>query len=1240
MQSCSREAEGVNMDKNAIKKFAVKARLDLIDRVKTRAERFGITKDGWGDANADSIGDLVLSLVEKQQRQALIARIQTKDYQNVMEEVAYTWFNRFCALRFMEVNGYLPSRVRVFTDEAGNFKPQILDEAIHMDLEGLDMEKVYALKNASDEEGLYKYLLTVQCNALSVILPGMFQKIADYTELLLPDNLRREGSVIDQMLAIPEDDWREQVQIIGWLYQYYNTEPKDKVFSRPSGEKIKKEDIPAATQLFTPDWIVRYMVENSLGRLWVEGHPDTAGHLLPTEEEQSYFRETHQELDIEKPKWHYYLPEAEQEPEVQAQLAEIRKEYAALTPEEIKVIDPCMGSGHILAYMFDVLMQIYGSYGYSPREAVASIVRNNIYGLDIDDRAAQLAYFSLMMKARQYDRRFFSRGIQPNVYSIQESNGLDKATIAYFCNGDAQLTAAMQSLTKELYDAKEYGSILNVTPVVFEALYNRFDEIFDEDSMFAPLAWNQLLPFVKCAEAMAQKYHAVVTNPPYMGGSGMSTKLSDFVKKNYPDSKSDLFAVFIERCGQVLIGNGFQAMITQHSWMFLSSFEKLREKLQQKDTISMAHLGARAFEEIGGEVVQTTSFVIGKHYIHDYKGTYCRLIEPTTQQGKEGMFLDERNRHFAQQDNFSKIPGRPVAYWVTDVVRNAFCNNLKLDEAFETRNGMSTTNNNLFLRMWFEPSREKCGLGSYNAISAQQSSKKWFRYNKGGEFRRWYGNNDYVVNWENNGEFLKAYVSARYGSYSKEIRSEDRYFYESITWSGVTSSQTGFRYSPCGAIFDSGANGLFIQNSEILFYTLGYLNSKLVIELVKCVNPTINTGSGTIGKLPILIERNELYHVNRNVKACISLSQSDWDSFENSWDFQQHPLLTYAPFSPQQIAQETANGFHPTEGLARAYQRWEQVCDERFTQLKANEEELNRIFIDIYGLQDELTPEVEDKDVTVRKADLQRDIKSLISYAVGCMFGRYLLDKQGLCYAGGDWDSVFRRNCLGDENGNVITFGGISIAVDNDFQINDGGEWHDCTFSPDVDNIIPICDDDYFPDDIVGRFVEFIRTAYGDSTLEENLKFIADALGGKGQPREVIRNYFLNDFYADHLKIYQKRPIYWLFDSGKKNGFKALIYMHRYQPDTIARIRTDYVHEQQSRYRTALQDLENRIPNASTSERIKLTKQQKKLQDQAEEIRIYEEKIHHLADQMIAIDLDDGVKVNYEKFKDVLAKIK
>ena len=1169
------------MDKNAIKKFAVWARTELIIRVSQKCEEYGIKEDSIVDASSDSINGKVLSKIEKEQRIACIAQIDEKGYKQVIEEVAYTWFNRFSALRFMEVNGYLPSRVRVFTDMENNFKPQILTEAIHLNLDGLDKEKVFKLKEEEKTEELYKYLLIVQCNALNKILPGMFQKISDYTELLLPDNLLRDGSVIQQMIEmIPEDDWKDAVQIIGWLYQYYNSQKKDDVFAAlKKNVKITKENIPATTQLFTPDWIVRYMVENSLGRLWVEGHPETKDQLLPTEEEQSAYVAGNR--DPEETKWHYYLEETKQEPEVQAQLAEIRKEYAMLTPEQLKVIDPCCGSGHILAYMFDVLMQIYASYGYTTREAVESIVENNIYGLDIDDRAAQLAYFAVMMKARQYDRRFFSRGIQPHVYAIVESNHVDQFAVDYFCNGDAKLKEAMDTIISELHDAKEYGSILTVTPQDWSALYARFAEITEDINMSRDTALRELLPLVQVAEALAQKYDTVVTNPPYMGASNMNPKLNDFIKKNYADYKSDFFSAFVIHASQMTKQSGYCGFFTPYVWMFIQSYEKMRKYLYNQATIeTLIQLEYSAFEEA---TVPVCAFAFQNRHVQK-KGCYLRLVDfrggMDVQRQKTLEAIGNHSCKYYYEsctDEFNFIPGIPLAYWTTNNCIEAFAKGCLVSDVAQIKQGIKTGDNDRFVRLWHEVSIQKTTL---------KNGSKWYPYNKGGDYRRWYGNNSNLVNWENDGAEIKNFrrEDGKLRSRPQNLSFMGR---EGLTYTDISSTYFGIRWSDRGFIFDATGSMIFSNNDFRQNYLLGLLSSKVTTLYTSFFSPTIHFEVGEISRIPVIYDEHYLKKINELTNDNIMLSQKDWDSFETSWDFQRHPLLRKVPT------------------ISEAFDQWRTECDNRFKKMKANEEELNRIFIDIYGLQDELTPEVEDKDVTVRKADLGRDIRSFISYAVGCMFGRYSLDVDGLAYAGGDWDASKYAS-----------------------------------FPADKDNIIPICDDEYFEDDIVGLFVKFVKTVYGADTLDENLKFIADALGGKGQPKDVIRNYFLNDFYADHCKIYQRRPIYWLFDSGKKNGFKCLIYMHRYQPDTIARIRTDYVHEQQSRYRTAIADLEKRIEGASTSERVKLNKKLTVLQAQDAEIGIYEEKIHHLADQMISIDLDDGVKHNYAIFQDVLAKIK
>ncbi len=1160
------------MDKNAIKKYATWARRELISRVSQKAEFYGVTAKGYGDFNADSIDGRVLTSTEKDQRKALISLVKKDGFEQAMEEVAYTWFNRFSALRYMEVNNYLPTRVRVFTNENGEFKPQILDEAIHLELDGLDMEKVYALKEANETEALYRYLLITQCNALSKIMPVMFQKISDYTELLLPDYLLREGSVIEQMVtSIPEEDWTDQVQIIGWLYQYYNAEKKDEVFAAlKKNVKITKENIPAATQLFTPDWIVRYMVENSLGRLWVEGHPN-------------------EQL---KSVWKYYLEEAKQEPNVETQLAEIRKEYAALKPDEILCIDPCAGSGHILDYLFDILMQIYTDYGYTTSEAVRSIVENNLYGLDIDERAAQLAYFSVMMKARSYDRRFLTRKDeddnpdipQPHVYAIVESNHLNQLDVEYFTNNDPKLKKDFGVLVDELHDAKEYGSILNVSQADFSALYARMDEVRSDISMYKESTIKTILPLIQVAEALAQKYHVVVTNPPYMGAGNMNPKLNDFIKSNYADYKSDFFSAFIAHSKEMTRKDGYLGFFSPYVWMFIQSYEKLRNLLYTEATIeTLIQFEYSAFEEA---TVPVCTLAFKNSRVAGKKGCYFRLtefrggMEIQRQRTLEAIENHNCGFYFEQtSDNFSKIPGAPVAYWASENLIDIFSQEKSVDDIAQVKIGMGTGKNDVFVRNWWEIVFSKLDTTLDSIEQLPDSSGKWFPYNKGGDYRLWYGNLQEVLWFDSEGQAKMKTMSGH-----RENGGHDYYFKKGITWTFISSSKFGVRMRPTGSLFDVAGSTLFTSD-EYFDYLLAFLSSNVCNYILGMLNPTLNYQAGNIKSLPIRLGSQD--SVSSLSRSNILISKSDWDAFETSWDFTRHPLV------------------RAISTLSTVFATWENECSDRFVQLKANEEELNRIFIDIYGLQDELTPEVEDKDVTVRLADKAREIRSFISYAVGCMFGRYSLDVDGLAYAGGEWDASKYRSYI-----------------------------------PDKDGIIPICDDEYFEDDIVNRFVDFVRVVYGKDTLEENLKFIADALGGKGASRQVIRDYFMNDFYADHLKVYQKRPIYWLFDSGKKNGFKCLIYIHRYKLDTIARIRTDYVHEQQARYRTAIAGLENQIANAGTGERVKLNKQLKKLQDQADELHGYEEKIHHLADQFISIDLDDGVKHNYEIFKDVLAKIK
>ena len=1160
------------MDKNAIKKYAVWARRELIERVSQRAMFYGVTSEETGDPNAVEVHGRLLSPVEKKQRQALFRNVREKGFDQVMEEVAYTWFNRFAALRFMEVNGYLPSLVRVFTNEAGEFKPQILSEALHLDLDGLDKQKVLELESGNKSEELFRYLLIVQCNALNGILPGMFQKIEDYTELLLPDNLLRDGSVIDRLIKdIPEDNFdvcsengNGQIEIIGWLYQYYISEKHEEVVDPLHGKVVKKDEVPAATQLFTTDWVVRYLIDNSVGRYWIERNPQST-----LADKLNYF--------------------------VRPKNGEIKYVNETITPQELSTFDPCVGSGHFLVYAFDVLMEIYKEYGYSEREAAAEIVKNNLYGLDIDGRAIQLAYFAIMMKARQYDRRFFTRGIQPRVYEILESNSVDQAIVEEFCGNNTDLKKDIYVILKTMKDAKEYGSILQIPTVDFERINERFIQLGDEINIYNMYLRDDFQTIIKTAEVLSGKYAVVATNPPYM--NKYDQKLKKYVYDQYSDYKGDLFSVFAYRNFDFCADGGYSGMMTPMVWMFIQTYESLRRFIiQNKEIATLIQMEYSAYEEA---TVPICSFVLRNNQKRE-RGCYFKLSEFTggmeVQKEKVLEAINSSRCAFfyeASQDRFIDIPGAPIAFWLNPRWFDAFDQYPVMRDVCVLKKGTSTGDNKRFIRQWQEVDINKACFTAKKPDDAIASKKKWFPINGGGERRKWYGNRFDVVNWESDGAEMKALATKlnHGGHWSRYIINPDRFFTEAIGWSAISSSRISARYVGYGFAFSSAAMEAFEAD---LKYILALINSVAAEDILKLLAPTINFGVEQIGRIPFIKKNAE--EIEKITDECILTSKEEWDSFEISWDFKEHPFITSARWAARDGKVIT---------IKKAYEDWKGVTEGRFRKLKENEEELNRIFIEIYGLGTELTPEVDDKDVTIRRADLQREVRSFISYAVGCMFGRYKLGEPGLIYAGGEWDA-------------------------SKYQ----------TFIPDKDAILPICDDEYFEDDIVGRFVKFVETVYGKDTLEENLSFIASALGGKGSSREVIRNYFINDFYADHLKVYQKRPIYWLFDSGKKNGFKCLIYMHRYQPDTIARIRTDYVHEQQSRFRTAIADLEHRVAGASPSERVKLTKQLSKIRDQAEELRVYEEKIHHLADQMIPIDLDDGVKVNYAKFQDVLAKIK
>lgn len=1209
------------MNKTAIKSFAIWARNKLIADICYRAGLMGITEKGIADPLPQSTLDaqfydigaaepyLVAGEAIKQRRQ-LVSTIREKEadtdyataYQYIMEEVAYTWFNRLIAVRFMEVNDYLPSHLRVLSSESGKVEPDLVTTPFDADLPFTAEEEAQIIQWKQDNklDELFRFLFIKQCNALNEILPGLFEKTTDYTEVLL--NLSvvdQEGVVYKLTHDIPESDFNieqgGQVEIIGWLYQYYNTEPKAAAFAKNG--KITKEEIPAVTQLFTPDWIVRYMVENSLGRLWVEGHPDS---------------------DLRQ-NWKYYLDEAPQEPEVQAKLAEIRKEYAALNPEDLTLIDPCMGSGHILVYAFDVLMQIYESVGYSQRDAAKSILEHNLYGLDIDDRAYQLAYFAVMMKARQYNRRILNGENTCHVYAIQESNPINRAHLKLFGAGLSDLeknTAKMQleGLLDILTDAKEYGSILNV-PEYNWALLRRFvDGIDDEvqvslESAGVEQTAEELQKLIDLGETMARKYWVTCTNPPYLGVSDCDEELNRYVKGNYFETKTDMFAVFMAKCHEMAETNGFCAMLTQQAWMFLKSFTDVRCRVCENNIVSMVHLGTRAFEDVAGEIVQPTSFTIRKCFLKNYLSAFVRLVEYGSQKQKEDAYLSGKNRYYICLEKFRQIENNPIAYWVPNILFEIFSGEMKISDFGDVRVGMQTGENDKFVRLWEEISYGELKTDSKNANEAQKSQCRWFPYNKGGEYRKWYGNNDWVVNWYNDGQDIKEDKLYKL-SIGKCLPSNSKpknmqyYFRPSITWSKASSSSIAFRYKPAGSIFDIAGASIF-SREDTLNYLLGFCNSAVAVFIAYALSPTINYEAGTVEKFPVILRAEKKKNVDDLVLRNISLSKCDNDSFETSWDFKTHPLVRCKSFPPKEVAEDAKHHIVDMNMIQEAFTNWSNECYLRFEKLKANEEELNRIFIDIYGLQDELTPEVEDKDVTVRKADLQRDIKSLLSYAVGCMFGRYSLDVPGLAYAGGEWDSSKYSSYL-----------------------------------PDVDNVIPITDEEYLDDDIVARLCDWLKVVYGADTLEANLDYIAKALGNKGSTsREVIRNYFVNDFFKDHCQTYSvtgsgKRPIYWLFDSGKQNGFKALVYLHRYTPDTIGTLRVDYLHKMQRVYESEINRMQDMMDHTTNArEAAAASKRKDKLTKQLKECRDYDEKISHLALARIELDLDDGVKVNYRKLQ-------
>ncbi|MCI8661533.1 MAG: BREX-1 system adenine-specific DNA-methyltransferase PglX [Lachnospiraceae bacterium] len=1216
------------MDKTAIKNFATEARKILMKSAVIQAGFYGITREECKSPVQKGFDFEVYETVagtenriygnDRKRRANLVKAIEEQGFDQVIEETAYTWFNRMIAIRFMEVNNYLPTRVRVLSSETGSSTPDIVTQAdtIGLNLTPEEEDKIQTAKRENRYDDVFRMLFVKQCNALNEILPGLFEKTDDYMELLLKITYTGDGVVRMLVDSVPEsnfnvtktedesargtgspDEAEGQIEIIGWMYQYYNTELKNDTFARlKKNVKITKERIPAATQLFTPDWIVRYMVENSLGRVWME-------HLRAVD------GSVDEKSKAEEFGWKYYLPEAKQEDNVAAQLVEVRNTYKDLTPQEITCIDPCMGSGHILVYMFDVLMDIYRSEGFSEREAVFDILEKNIRGLDIDRRAYQLSYFALMMKAREYNRVFF-RGhenrdgervlAEPQVYGIEESNSIDRKLLKYFGAGmdEQQKNDAvnqMNGLLDTWKDAKEYGSILNVEDYDWELLRSfvtrdSYEGQMTFESVEAEQAKKLLVKLVDTGEVMAGKYDVVVTNPPYMGGSGMNPDLVEYIRNKYFDYKADLFSAFIVKCSELVNKNGYAGFLTPFVWMFIQTYEKLRKFLYERKQIqSLIHFEYSAFEEAtvpicsftlcNSEIKKRSSFI----RLTNFRGGMNIQREKTLEAIKNkacGYYFEE------EIYKFDRIPGAPMVYWLGDSIYEYYRNCDVLGNQISSQVGTTLGDNGLFLRIWFEVEKGK--------------ETKWFLSHKGGSFRRWYGNVSFVVNWEKDGKAVKDNGRAT-------VRGEKTAFNKGISWTQLTAGNPSFRIKEAGTFIES-ASCMCRVNDEIYEYVLGYLNSNIVTYILDAFNPTMHFQPGDIARLPWKLDDSYIRKVKGIVDDCIEISRTDWDSFETSWDFKRHPLVPLAAERKDQEISPFAASRMEKFGLVQwHYEKWEDACKNRFRQLKENEEELNRIFIHIYGLQDELIPEIEDKDVTVRKADLGRDIRSLVSYAVGCMFGRYSLDEPGLIYAGGEFDKEKYK-----------------------------------TFPVDKDAIIPITDEAYFEDDSAGRFEEFVKAVYGEKSLEQNLDFIAEALGTKGSSsREKIRNYFLNDFFKDHCSTYSvagsgKRPIYWLFDSGKQNGFKCLVYLHRYTPNTAGLIRSDYLTKTQSMIENALKNAEYAINTSSSAvDRAQATKKRDKYIKQLAEIRAYYPALSHIALQRMKLDLDDGVKVNYAKFQEI-----
>ena len=1184
------------MNKAKLKSYAPQARKDFIAAVTARANLLGLSsKAGKLEvAPSQTQGDVTViagqawpAKVDGQRKQ-LIARILKDGFDHTLEAVAYTWFNRFAALRFMELHDYLGHGHRALSSASGGL-PDILTYASELSnadagnaLPGLNAAKVTELKLAGNRDGeLYRMLLVAQCNALSRAMPFLFERIDDDTELLLPDNLLRSDAVIAKMVEeIPEEDWVE-VEIIGWLYQFYISEKKDQVI----GKVVKSEDIPAATQLFTPNWIVQYLVQNSVGRLWLMANPQS---MLAKD-------------------WPYYITPADQTPEVQCQLdaliqTRVREDGDTLNPESITVLDPACGSGHILVVAYDVLKAIYLERGYQARAIPRLILEKNLFGLDIDDRAAQMAGFALLMKARADDRRLFTAtddagNLQPpklNVLSLQESKGLSVDELAIHLAPFKVQRATIAALVDIFEHAKTFGSLIQ-TPYVLKTHLALLPEILnlvqEEGDMYASAAAADLLPLLLQAQALALQFDAVVANPPYMGGKGMNPSLKTYAKKTFSNSNSDLFAMFIERGFGWCKPTGFNSMVTMQSWMFLSSYDEMREKLLGSQTLSnLMHMG----NGVMGIAFGTAATVFMNKHVKDYNGSfsYCENDDLNEKDIPKEFPVKNVRLKSARPDDFKKIPGSPVAYWVSTTIRNIFSTISSLATSVETRKGMVTADNSKYVRAWYELSTEKCGFSGYGRESAKLSGLKWFPYNKGGGFRKWYGNKLDLVNWQNDGFELQTNLHPVEGRVWATNFNLDYIFKPNINWGAVTSSEFSARISFGGELFDAGGSAGF-SSSIPLEYILGFLNSNSSALFLKALNPTLNFQAGNISDLPLGDSVDQ--HIVDVSTSAIEIAKEDWNNSETSWDFNGSPLFFNEKF----------------DSLSKSWSNWSTKSVNSIVRLKKLEEENNRLFINVFGLQDELTPDVPEGQITLTRADREKDCQRLISYAIGCMMGRYSLDESGLVYA--------RAGSLGFEPARYTTF------------------------PTDADGIVPITDELWFSDDACGRIREFLLAVWGSDTLEENMTWLAASLGTKATetPDEAIRRYIADKFFKDHLQTYKRRPIYWLFSSGKQCAFQALVYLHRYSEGTLARLRAEYVVPLTSKIQSRIEMLQKDANAAgSTAARNKLAKDIEMLKKKHVELLAYDEQLRHFADMRITLDLDEGVKVNYGKFGDLLAEVK